>query len=128
MAGKLAGARIAIVEDDTLLLDSLAMYLRTKQCQVETFGCAEDAASAASPGMYEVVISDYVLPGEDGLSFLRRVHEQASSSGTVLITGHSRTTLLQEAKAAGIDGFLLKPLCAGDLEAALQRILEGGES
>lgn len=128
MSGKLAGARIAIIEDDSLLLDSLALYLRTKECKVETFGCAEDAGDAAQPGRYEIVISDYVLPGEDGISFLRRVRERATNAGTVLITGHTGLSIPLEAKAAGIDSFLPKPLSAGDLETVLRHILEGGES
>lgn len=126
MSGRLAGVRVAIVEDDALLRESLALFLRVKGCRVDTFGSAEAAADATGPGRYHIVISDYLLPGEDGLSFLRRVMDGTRGVGTVLITAHARANTPRDAEAAGIDSFLLKPFSTKDLEAALRRIVEGG--
>ena len=128
MQGILAGTRIAIIEDDALLREALSIFLRVKGCRVETFGSAEDAGEAAKPGMFDIVISDYLLPGEDGLSCLRRIREVSKAVRTMLITAHAREDVRSGARAAGIDNFLLKPFSTDELEAALRRIVESGRS
>ena len=122
----LGNLRIAIIEDDAPLRESLSTFLRVKGCRVETFACAEDAGDAAKPGRFDIVIGDYLLPGEDGLSFLRRVREGSGGAGTLLITAHARENVRSGARATGIDTFLLKPFSTKELEAALLRIVEGG--
>ncbi|MBI5342484.1 MAG: response regulator [Deltaproteobacteria bacterium] len=122
----MAGTRIAIIEDDALLRESLALFLRVRRCRVETFGSAEEAGEAAMPGRFDIVISDYLLPGEDGLSFLRRVRGGSKNTGTMLITAHARIEVPREAQGAGIDSFLMKPFSTKDLESALLRIVDGG--
>jgi DNA-binding NtrC family response regulator len=126
MPSRLAGTRIAVIEDDTLLRESLALFLRVRRCRVETFGSAEDAGDATKPGRFDIVISDYLLPGESGISLLRRVRQTSKRAGTVLITGHARIEVKREAQATGIDGFLLKPFSTKELESVLLRIVEGG--
>ena len=128
MPGSLAGIRIAIIEDDASLRESLSIFLRVKGFRVETFGSAEEAVDAAKPGRFDIVISDYLLPGEDGLSLLCRVREGSGGAGTVLITAHMREAVRNGARAAGIDNFLLKPFSADELEAALRRIVESGRT
>ncbi|RJP23810.1 MAG: response regulator [Deltaproteobacteria bacterium] len=118
--------RIAIVEDDALLRESLALFLRVRRCRVETYGSAEEAGETTKPGRFDIVISDYLLPGEDGLSLLRRVREASGNTGTMLITAHARLEVPREAQAAGIDSFLMKPFSTKDLESALLRIVVGG--
>ncbi|MBI5905069.1 MAG: response regulator [Deltaproteobacteria bacterium] len=124
MPGRLAGARIAIIEDDTLLRESLALFLRVRGGHVETYGSAEEAGEAVTQGRFDAVISDYLLPGENGLSFLRKVLKSSESAGTVLITAHAGKDMSKEALAAGIHTFLTKPFSTKELEAALERILE----
>lgn len=125
MQGSLAGIGIAIIEDDVLLRKSLEIFLRVRGCRVETFGSAEEAGDAAKPGRFDIVVSDYLLPGENGLSFLRRVREDSGGAGTMLITAHAREDVRGGARAAGIDSFLPKPFSTDELEAALRRIVEG---
>ncbi|HEX9204754.1 MAG TPA: response regulator, partial [Candidatus Deferrimicrobiaceae bacterium] len=80
----MAGIYVAIVEDDPLLRDSLALFLRVKGCRVQTFGSAEEAGSVGKLGGFAIVISDFLLPGEDGLSFLRRVRAASKTVITVI--------------------------------------------
>jgi DNA-binding response OmpR family regulator len=120
-----AGEKIAIVEDDTLLRESLALFLRARAGRVETYGSAEEAGEAMKPGRFDIVIIDYRLPGENGLSFLRRVREASKNAGTVLITGHAGMDIRKEALSAGIDNFLTKPFSTKEFETTLRRIIEG---
>jgi DNA-binding response OmpR family regulator len=124
--GALAGIHVAIVEDDTLLRGSLALFLRVKGCRVETFGSAEEAGDAGKLGGFGVVISDLMLPGEDGLSLLRRVHAASKTVKTVLVTAHGNKGFPEEAMQAGIDGYIAKPFATEELEGMLLRLIGEG--
>jgi DNA-binding response OmpR family regulator len=124
----LTGLRIALIEDDNLLRESLSFFLRVKGCLVETFECAEDALAAVSPGLFDVVISDLLLPGEDGLSLLRRARQASRTVVTVLITAYGTSNLSEEARQVGVDTLLFKPFSTVELESALQRTIDRGRA
>lgn len=123
-SGELSGIRVAIVEDDALLRESLALFLRMKGCRVETFGSAEEADDPARLGEFGVVISDFLLSGEDGLSFLRRVRKANKDVTTVIITAHGNRDFLGEVGRSGIDAYLPKPISTEELEGTLKRLTE----
>lgn len=118
----MVGIRVAIVEDDPLLRESLAVFLRLKGCRVETFGSAEDAGDAGKLGGFGVVISDLMLPGEDGRSLLRRVHAASRAVKTVLVSAHGNMGFPEETRRAGIDGYIEKPISTEELERMLLRL------
>jgi DNA-binding response OmpR family regulator len=124
----LEGMRIALIEDDNLLRDSLAIFLRVQGCLVETFECAEDALTAGSLGKFGAVISDFLLPGENGLSVLLRARQASRTVTTILITAYGSSNISEEARQAGVDIILFKPFSTTDLESALQRTIDRGRA
>ncbi|MDA8122193.1 MAG: response regulator [Deltaproteobacteria bacterium] len=116
----LAGLRIALIENDDLLRESLAFFLQVQGGLLETFKCAEDAVATVSLGVFGAVISDLLLPGEDGLSLLRRARSASGTVITILITAYRNSNLSDEARHAGVDAILLKPFSTADLENAMQ--------
>jgi DNA-binding response OmpR family regulator len=125
----LTGARIAIIEDDTLLRESLSLFLRARRCQVKAFESAEDACRTGNLGDYDAVISDYLLPGENGISLLRRARRASKHPVTILITAYPKADLTtEEMRRAGIDAFIPKPFSAEELESALRRLIDRGET
>ena len=121
---KMTGRKIAIVEDDLLLREALTIFLKAKGCQVKSFETAEDAAREGNLAGYDAVISDYLLPAENGISFLRRVREASSSAVTVLITAYPKEELEEAARLAGIDAFIPKPFTAEKLAGELQQLID----
>jgi two-component system, OmpR family, response regulator len=117
--------QVAIVEDDALLRESLALFLRVKGCRVETFGSGEEAKAGNLVG-FDVVISDLMLPGDDGLSLLRRVHAASNTVITVLVTAHGNRDFPEETRRAGIDGYIPKPFSTDELEGMLLRLTGKG--
>lgn len=122
----MAGIHVAIVEDDALLRDSLALFLRVKGCRVGTFGSAEEAGDAGKLGGFGVVISDLMLPGEDGLSLLRRVRQASKTVITVLVTAYGNKDVPEKMERAGIDGYISKPFSTEELESTLLRLTGKG--
>ncbi len=127
MQGKLAGTRVAIVEDDMMLRESLAAFFRAKGCHVETFCSAKDAEAIKGRKDIDAVISDYLLPGDDGFSVLRRVREASRNVITILITGYPGSDIAVQAESAGVDRILLKPFSTEELEESLRTLFEKRE-
>jgi CheY-like chemotaxis protein len=85
-------------------------------------GTGSAAVEAAARGGYDVVLMDVTLPGLDGLEATRRIRALDSPAAGVLMIGISgRANAADEAagRAAGMDGYLVKPISP----AALTRLL-----
>jgi len=117
---------MAIVENDPLLRESLALFFRARGWVVETYQSAEDSAGALDGARFDAVICNFLLPGEDGLSVLRRVREECGTVVTVLMTSHAVQGLEEDRMRTGVDGILPKPFSTEELEGTLKRMLERG--
>ena len=62
------GASVALIENDGPLREALVLFLRVKGWWVDTFGSGEESAGVVSWGEYAVVICNFSLPRENGLS------------------------------------------------------------
>ena len=95
------GARVALIEDNVPLREALVLFLRVKGWSVDTFGSGEESAGVVSWGEYAVVICDFSLPRENGLSVLRRVREASDKVVTVLITSYPGGGILGASRVGG---------------------------
>lgn len=79
--------RVLLVEDDPIVLESTAAVL-SDDADVVTVGSAEGALRALAGERFDVVCTDYKMPGMNGVELLRRVSELPYSVGCLLITGN----------------------------------------
>src|ERR1700761_4371409 len=70
---ELTPPRLLVVDDDADLRDLIAGFLRDHHLEVETAADAESMDAALAKGRFDCVILDLMMPGEDGLSVLRRM-------------------------------------------------------
>ncbi len=83
-----SGWRVVVVEDDPVVAKSIELSLQVLNMDVDVFGSAEEAV--ASPRLLggDFYISDYVLPGENGISLLESIQSRSSSPiRAILMTG-----------------------------------------
>ena len=116
--------KILLVDDDEWIRDSLSLFFEAEGCNLLAFETAEEAISVVKQQAYDIVISDYKLPGMDGLEFLRRVKEKRPNAFEVLITAYANCDLLKEAKEIGVKDIIPKPFTSKDVETSLARIVE----
>lgn len=112
---------VLCVDDDRHILDAFARSLR-KEFPLSTAGGPEEAlALLGQQGPFAVVVSDYRMPGMDGIAFLCRVRELAPETVRVLLTGNADLQMAIEAINQGqIFRFLTKPCSTEALIRTLQ--------
>lgn len=105
--------KILIAEDHLISRRLLTTTLEQFGHEVVSFTNGEDAWAAYDREPVRVVVSDWLMPGLDGLGFCRKVRERSLTDYTyfILLTANvqGKETYL-EAMQAGIDDFLSKPL------------------
>jgi DNA-binding response OmpR family regulator len=117
--------KVLIADDDDvtrLLLRSALTKLGHEVHQANNGGDAWDAWSA---GDFSIIVSDWMMPGLDGLEFCRRIRAEQRGDYTyvVLLTSRSGKTNYLEAMTAGVDDFITKPF-EKDALAARIRVAE----
>ena len=117
-----------IVENDDLLRDSMARLFRTKGYRVEAFRSAEEAEHPLEAAVPVVVICDQDLPGMDGLTFLDRPGASRPGITRILICAHPSPRVAERIKRSRIDGCLLKPFSAEEVEQVLTCLRSPGRS
>src|SRR5687768_5291743 len=100
-----------IADDDDivrLLLNTALTKLGLEVTEVEN---GHEAWEAWQTGEFPLVISDWTMPGLDGLEFCRRIRAEQREGSTyiILLTAHSGKANYLEGMAAGADDFVTKP-------------------
>lgn len=114
--------KILISEDDPVSIKILQLTLEHYGHEVVAAGSGKEAWERFDAEPVRVVVSDWMMPGLDGLELCRRVRSRPATDYTyfILLTAiHTGRENLRLAMEAGIDDFLTKPL---DREAILMRL------
>ncbi|MBU6413271.1 MAG: sigma-54 dependent transcriptional regulator [Planctomycetes bacterium] len=128
-------AHILIVDDDAIIADSLAEFLRREGYLVSIASSADAAlkalsqaaspANAATPAHpVQLVISDVSLPGTDGIALLRSIRKEHPGTAVIMLTGYGTIEGAVEALRIGAVDYLTKPVVDQELRTALERGLQ----
>ncbi|HSF63088.1 MAG TPA: response regulator, partial [Paracoccaceae bacterium] len=101
--------KVAIVDDETDMRQSISQWLALSGFDTETFASAEEALKGIGPEFPGVVVSDIRMPGMDGMAFLKRLMSLDSGLPVIMITGHGDVPMAVEAMRIGAYDFLEKP-------------------
>ena len=101
--------KIAIVDDEQDMRQSISQWLALSGFDTETFPSAEDALKSLGQDYPGVVVSDIKMPGMDGMAFLKKLMSVDSALPVIMITGHGDVPMAVEAMRIGAFDFLEKP-------------------
>lgn len=105
--------KILVAEDDMISRKLLTTTLKQFGHEVKAFDNGTDAWAEFDASPVRVIVSDWLMPGVDGLDFCRKVRARAQTEYTyfILLTANVQgKDTYMEAMNAGIDDFLAKPL------------------
>lgn len=119
-------AKILLVEDDPTQL-KIASYILGKGQQYDVLEAkdAEEAIELARTSVPAIIISDYYLPGENGLDLCKRVKEHHSLRNTMfmLLTAESKLDEKVKALEGGADEYISKPYHEDELLSRVRALL-----
>jgi DNA-binding NtrC family response regulator len=116
---------ILIVDDEKNVLNALQRALRKEPYTIYTADGADKALQLIKAREVSLVISDYNMPGTNGLEFLKQIKALYPQVLTIMLTGQAEVQLAVEAiNAAGVYKFILKPWDDEDLKITVRRSLE----
>ena len=118
---KIARERVFIVDDDTMVRDSLSRVLEKNGYLTVEIECAEDLFSMNTP-IHRVII-DIFMPGMGGIEGIAQIREQWPDAKIIAISGgfmgKSKEDALEASKIVGADSILPKPFTDEELLMAV---------
>ncbi len=102
--------KVLVVDDERAILDSLKGILEDEGYEVMTTLTGEEGLSLIESSDLDVVILDVWLPGEDGVSILKKIKNSFPDLPVVMISGHGTISTAVMAVKEGAFDFLEKPL------------------
>ena len=118
-----SGKHLLIVDDDRLVLATLAAGLANMGYQVSTAESAEDAQALLAGGQRpDLAILDVRMQGQDGLFLARRLHD-LDHIPFMMLSAYSDAPTVQQATLSGALGYIVKPADIGQLVPAIEAAL-----
>ena len=119
------GPLILLVDDDEYAVEILEEWLKGEGYRIITALEGEEALRLLEDHSPELILSDYVMPGMDGIAFLTRAKEVCPNAVRLITTGYGDLDMAIEAiNDAGVYKFIPKPWNRNDLRLTVRRALE----
>ena len=115
--------KVLVVDDDPVVGKSFDRVLSGKGYAVITARNGEEALTKLHNETYDLVFTDIKMPGMNGLEVAERLKETQPWLPVVIVTGYGTDAYEARAKAAGVSGFLHKPLSPEMIEGSAQEAL-----
>ena len=117
---------IAIVDDEEMVLTSLRSFLLLEtDYEVETFSSPQTALAELREKPVDLVISDYLMPGMNGIEFLLEVKRLHPFATRILLTGYAdKENAIKAINEVGLYQYVEKPWNNADLKITIQNGLE----
>jgi two-component system chemotaxis response regulator CheY len=118
---------IILIDDEELTQELIKHMLNDIHCgEVALFSSSQKALQKLqkSPDVFDLVISDWEMPGMNGLEFLRAFRQFDKKTPVLMVTGNTSRDLVLEAIQAGVSDFLAKPFTARDLLGKVEKLVK----
>jgi DNA-binding NtrC family response regulator len=126
MANKETSQMIIIVDDEEMVLTSLNSFLSLEtEYQVKTFTSVKEALTFVKTNDVDLVVSDYLMPEMDGISFLAQVKKIKPEVPRIILTGYAdKENAIKAINEVGLFQYIEKPWDNDDLLIIFRNGLE----
>ncbi|WP_270937848.1 winged helix-turn-helix domain-containing protein [Falsiroseomonas oryzae] len=111
--------RILLIEDDAATADYIAKGLREVGHLVQVARNGKDGMLLAAGESWDVIVTDRMLPGPDGLTILRALRASGIATPVLVLTALAEVERRVEGLDAGADDYLGKPFAFSELRARI---------
>ena len=113
--------RLLILDEDRIILQSLAQFLRREGYEVQTTDSAEQAFARMESGPLELLLADINMAGIKAADFLRDVRRRFPHVVVVVITGYGSIEGAVEATKMGAFDYLTKPIVDDEIRVVVEK-------
>ena len=114
--------RILVIEDDTVTADYIAKGLGEDGHVVDVARNGKDGLFLALNEPFDVIVTDRMLPGPDGVAIVRALRASAIATPVLMLTALGEVDRKVEGLEAGADDYLAKPFAFAELRARLRAL------
>jgi CheY-like chemotaxis protein len=122
---KSARNKILVVDDEPMVCQTIKMLLEFDGHEVVTAPDADNALVLFGKDRFDLVITDYTMPGMKGDALAVALKALLPSQPVIMITAHAEMLKAQAAPLAGVDQLVGKPFQISELRDAIQRASAG---
>ena len=118
-------ATVVLVDDEEMVLTSLSSFLTLEtEYDVNTFTSAKEALEFIKTNDVDIVISDYLMPEMDGITFLAHVKEVKPEIPRIILTGYAdKENAIKAINEVGLYQYIEKPWDNDDLLIILRNAI-----
>jgi DNA-binding NtrC family response regulator len=113
---------ILIVDDEEIVRESLASWLKADGYQVETAPDGPTALRKMAQGAYSIMLVDLKMPGMDGLQLLAEARKKQPDAAVILMTAYATVDTAVQAMKQGAHDYLMKPIEPEELSEILSHV------
>ena len=122
MVDDMKGYRILIVEDDPSVLEACCRIVRPEGMLVKTAVNAGEAMDLILADLFDVVLTDLKMPGQDGLTLAAAIRKIRPELPVLAMTGYMPETTAGQVEKY-VAGFVPKPFTPDELLSVIRRVL-----
>jgi FixJ family two-component response regulator len=115
--------RVALVDDSPAVRQSLSMLLKNRGYAVDSFRGAGELLSALEEGAFDIFVLDLKLEESNGIALLSAIRSRGILAPAILITGWEAGIADKQAKDAGFEGFVRKPMLETSIVDEVRRLV-----
>lgn len=117
---------VMIVDDEEMVLTSLATYLTLEtDYNVVTYTSAKQALTQVAEGPVDLIISDFLMPEMDGITFLAKARDLKPDVPRIILTGYAdKENAIKAINQVGLFQYIEKPWDNDDLRLTIRNGLE----
>jgi nitrogen regulation protein NR(I) len=116
--------RILLIEDDSGLATVMRDALKATGYEVTWSQNGDEGFALARKNSYDALITDFQMPGQDGLDIVRKLHDEKPQLPVILMTAHHSTDIAIQATRRGAWDYLMKPFPLATMLKLIERAVE----
>jgi CheY-like chemotaxis protein len=116
------GRNILVVDDNKFLRIAVSKMLSRLGYEVLSADSGENGLRIFIENKFDIVLSDYEMPGMDGVAFACNVKERSPRTPVVIMTGAGKETVFSR-KSTAVDEVVSKPFTLAGIDETIQNLL-----
>jgi CheY-like chemotaxis protein len=115
------GEKILVVDDNNVLLIVVSKMLSLLGYEVSSADSGANGLNVFRKTNFDIVLSDYDMPGMDGVAFACSVKKCSPRTRVVIMTGAGRETVFSR-KSTAVDEVISKPFTLAEIDETIQNV------